>query len=193
MTRRSGIKGVWEGVDRTAGPEACWPWTRTLNKAGYGYFRKDRRYYLAHRVALLGVEGARTETRLVRHLCNNPKCCNPAHLALGSYLDNSNDALLAGTVGTTLSLETIQKVLDMLWANVGYLRIGAEVGVTPGVVADVAESLGPGPRKRGKGSPAYVRGNDKPRSDRGVARPFRKSRLYVRTNNVWVSLDSEEA
>src|SRR6185312_561373 len=28
----------WDRVDRSGGPDACWPWTGAINKSGYGSF-----------------------------------------------------------------------------------------------------------------------------------------------------------
>jgi len=32
-----------------------------------------------------------TGDSVVRHLCDNPPCCNPAHLQVGTTKDNNND------------------------------------------------------------------------------------------------------
>src|SRR6185436_13549829 len=36
------------------------------------------------------------ESIVVRHKCNNSICCNPKHLLLGTYKDNSEDMVKAG-------------------------------------------------------------------------------------------------
>lgn len=83
-------------VDRTQGPESCWLWLGTKDKNGYGklhhFLLGDIR---AHRLALVLHLGL-TPTdlapeQMVLHSCDNPTCCNPQHLRLGSALDNSND------------------------------------------------------------------------------------------------------
>jgi hypothetical protein len=50
---------------------------------------------LSHRVALWVALG-REPDQFVLHSCDNPSCCNPAHLREGSAKDNSQDALSRG-------------------------------------------------------------------------------------------------
>lgn len=76
-------------VDRSGGPDACWPWTAGVDKDGYGKIRHkgvDRR---AHRVSYELEYGA-TDLHIL-HRCDNPPCCNPKHLFAGSPKDNSSD------------------------------------------------------------------------------------------------------
>jgi len=87
-------------VDKSGGPEACWPWTASLNK-GYGQLgagpcppgvsRNSRRNILAHRFAYELEGGAVPDGMDVLHRCDNPRCCNPAHLFLGTQADNVSD------------------------------------------------------------------------------------------------------
>lgn len=82
--------------------DACWEWEGARNPAGYGYFYvpgsgRQSAKLAAHRAAL--------ETRLgrtlapgevARHRCDNPPCCNPAHLEPGSQGDNARDTVARG-------------------------------------------------------------------------------------------------
>lgn len=79
-------------VDQSAGPNACWPWTRSMDKNGYGEIRINHETYFAHRVSLqiLGYTEVRVSD-VVRHKCDNPICCNPAHLIIGTQADNVMD------------------------------------------------------------------------------------------------------
>lgn len=74
----------------------CWIWTMAKNKQGYGvaYFRKEVR--LAHRVSFKLVVGEIPDGLFVLHRCDNPPCCNPAHLWLGTHDDNMADAASKG-------------------------------------------------------------------------------------------------
>jgi len=76
----------WNLVQR-GGPDDCWPWAHTLFPNGYGYFRR----HLAHRVAYELANGPIPAGLLVCHACDNPPCCNPAHLWLGTQSDNAQD------------------------------------------------------------------------------------------------------
>lgn len=69
----------WSGVN-ILGPSDCWKWTRELSNKGYGRFIANGHTVLAHRVAFtLGKEPIPSGL-LICHSCDNPPCCNPAHL-----------------------------------------------------------------------------------------------------------------
>lgn len=74
------------------GPDECWPWLGSCHRKGYGQFG-DRsvgtRY--AHRIAWEFAYGTIPDGMLVCHACDNPPCCNPSHLFLGTDRDNAQD------------------------------------------------------------------------------------------------------
>jgi hypothetical protein len=63
---------------------ACWPWTMSLNPAGYGQFiiMRGKRGHPrgAHRVAWELTHGLIPDDLDLDHLCRNRLCVNPAHL-----------------------------------------------------------------------------------------------------------------
>lgn len=69
-------------------PDECWEWTSNRTKLGYARIR-DRR--TGHRVAWTLTFGAIPRGMCVLHRCDNPPCCNPNHLFLGTVLDNNRD------------------------------------------------------------------------------------------------------
>lgn len=77
----------------------CWIFTNkgapssVPNKA-YGRYQTGRKSYMAHRRAYELYHGPIPEGMLVCHRCDNPKCCNPEHLFLGTNEDNTRDALV---------------------------------------------------------------------------------------------------
>jgi len=83
---------LWEKIDRR-GPDDCWPWTGGRMSEGYGVImRDDQRSARAHRIVLeetLGRELSQIE--LACHTCDNPWCCNPAHLWVGTVAENGQD------------------------------------------------------------------------------------------------------
>lgn len=81
----------WPKV-RRAGPGECWEWTALTNKGRmqYGTFILDGKHALAHRVAFYLTHGKWADPCCL-HSCDNPKCCNPAHLREGSYVENMKD------------------------------------------------------------------------------------------------------
>ena len=97
--RSRGSDDFWEKVDKTGGPDACWPWTGSMTN-GYGRIWVVGRLVRAHRLAWELTHGPiPPETPHVRHVvCRNPACCNPAHLEPGTQTDNMRDRLSDGTV-----------------------------------------------------------------------------------------------
>jgi hypothetical protein len=91
----------WSKVQR-GGVDECWPWTKECNSAGYGRFRLGRvagqsRSVQAHRFAAETATGERIGPGLlILHSCDNPPCCNPAHLRPGTAKDNAADAIARG-------------------------------------------------------------------------------------------------
>lgn len=83
----------WAKVDRSGGPDACWPWLGSRNKAGYGICGDDGpdTSRIAHRNAWVLTNGPIPNGLSVLHHCDNPPCCNPAHHFTGTYLDNARD------------------------------------------------------------------------------------------------------
>lgn len=86
---------VWRYVDIGA-PDECWPWTGGKRRRGYGVFSLNGKSVVAHRLAYELSTGEDPGALIVCHRCDNPPCCNPAHLFLGSYADNVRDMLDKG-------------------------------------------------------------------------------------------------
>jgi hypothetical protein len=72
--------------------EPCWEWGGKLNKKdGRPYIRVGGIQLLAYRVVYSLVHGDIPEGQWVLHSCDNPACCNPWHLRLGTQSDNERD------------------------------------------------------------------------------------------------------
>jgi len=86
------IAAFWAKVDRR-GPDECWPWLGYCSDNGYGQASMgQKRRFQAQRVVWVLAHPDEPQPPVVRHLvCDNPPCCNLAHLAGGTYADNSAD------------------------------------------------------------------------------------------------------
>lgn len=87
----------WSKVEVNGRHEtACWPWRGGLDGSGYGVFKLHSRQQPAHRVAYELANGAILDDSKVLHACDNPACCNPRHLGLGTLSQNMSDMVARG-------------------------------------------------------------------------------------------------
>jgi hypothetical protein len=88
------IARFWSKVD-IRGPDECWPWLAYRDKNGYGTFNVRTNIITAQRVVWWIQTGEWPP--VVRHrVCDNPPCCNFAHLKAGTHADNMGDMVEKG-------------------------------------------------------------------------------------------------
>ena len=94
MPRRSTPQDFWKHVDRTV-LVGCWPWSASLGDEGYGRVRYQGKEWRASRLAWALTHGDPGPLCVLHH-CDNPPCCNPNHLFLGTHKDNMQDSTRKG-------------------------------------------------------------------------------------------------
>lgn len=83
-------EAFWQYVT-PGNPDDCWEWQQNRHSFGHGFLNYRRKQYQAHRVAYELHFGPIPEGLDCLHKCDNPPCCNPAHLFLGTQGDNNVD------------------------------------------------------------------------------------------------------
>jgi hypothetical protein len=73
----------------------CWEWQGTRHPQGYGRLWAQGKRVSSHILAYQIYKG-QTEGLDVCHHCDNPPCCNPDHLFLGTHQDNMQDMIQKG-------------------------------------------------------------------------------------------------
>jgi HNH endonuclease len=138
---------LWRRVDKNGpivrpGLGRCWVWTGSVNEDGYGRIHVfDVGHLVAtHQFAYRLECGDVPDGQVVRHLCDNPPCCNPAHLVLGTVADNVRDMMERGRHVALRGSQNSQSVLNeglvreiraASRAGESHSSIAYRIGVTP--------------------------------------------------------------
>jgi hypothetical protein len=116
----------------------CWPWLKPLNKWGYGRYKHNNFYAMAHRIAYELTTGKNIDGKVAMHICDNPACCNPKHLAIGTHADNQADKVAKNRQAkgekNGSSVLTANQVLEARKkykeTKIGYVALAKEYGVS---------------------------------------------------------------
>lgn len=87
---QKGNPTFWRHVEKGK-PDKCWEWQASKYPKGYGQAVVGKKHTLTHREAYRQAFGSIPEGLCVLHRCDNPPCCNPNHLFIGTLADNNRD------------------------------------------------------------------------------------------------------
>lgn len=83
---------VWLEYAGGAFTDECWVLPgNTFNPEGYRTLIWGGRTHMAHRLTYQVFTGSIPEKHYVMHTCDNPPCCNPNHLVVGTPKENMRD------------------------------------------------------------------------------------------------------
>jgi hypothetical protein len=136
-------------IDKSGGDDACWNWIgKSVHEWGYGLTSEARtgRSLYAHRVMYESLVGPVPNGMWVLHNCpgsDNPRCCNPRHLFLGTHDDNMADMRAKGrsVVGpdrwnAKLTCDDVAKIRSM-GGTASHRSIAQRFGVSAATVDNI--------------------------------------------------------
>jgi hypothetical protein len=149
--RRSVAERLWPKVNKDGpipehrpelGP--CWVWTGSTVGSGYGQIEHQHRHWRVHRLVYVLTHGPIPDGLDVLHSCDNPPCCNPAHLRVGSKPQNMREASSRGRIsrGTgrwnaRLSPESVRAIRVAASQGMTHVAIGQRFGVSRAAVGHI--------------------------------------------------------
>ena len=145
-------ESFWKKV-QIRGPNDCWLWKAGFFKSGYGQHKAG---IYAHRYAWELANNACIipgRNNVVRHVCDVPACCNPAHLILGSQKENILDAWEKerGTLkeawrrqfrgerrpNARLNDDCVREIRAAIAAGEPQRKLAARLGISRGLISDI--------------------------------------------------------
>lgn len=143
----------WSKVNITA-PHSCWEWMGAKTTKGYGNVRVDGKYMKAHRLAWELACFKIPDGYVICHACDNPSCCNPKHLMLGTIAANTLDMITKGREGFHKNRATGERNCNakLTAADVIEIRrlastgevtgraLAAQFGVSPAAVSSILKN-----------------------------------------------------
>lgn len=130
----------WNKIDKNGPvirPELgqCWIWTgarvkRPNGEAAYGrFYCADGKTQYAHRKVYALANGINyIESGLyVLHKCDNPPCCNPDHLFIGTPLDNTRDMFNKNRANKARGED--HGLNKLLYTQIEYIRDAVKQGI----------------------------------------------------------------
>ncbi len=137
----------WKNVAMGSVDE-CWEWQRCKNAKGYGMLRfgSFKSMQKAYRVAWMLTYGPIPLGKHVLHKCDDPTCCNPRHLYIGTNKENVRDRKTRGrqlcgekTARAKLTVDQVREIRKRYAADefLSMEKLGKEYGITPGSVYNI--------------------------------------------------------
>ncbi len=128
-------------------PSGCREWSGPRLPRGYGLVAFGDERWLTHRKAWELTHGPIPDGLDVCHTCDNPPCCEPSHLFLGTTLDNIADKIRKGRQargeaigGVRLTAEWVRRIRAELLLGTKRSELARAYGVHIGTIGVIARN-----------------------------------------------------
>lgn len=132
--------GFWDRA--VVNEDSCWGWNGKTERFGYAVLGKHGKR--AHRLSYELHHGPIPDGMVVCHTCDNPPCCNPDHLFLGTPAENSRDMVDKGRSNrgernghARLTEADVRDIRAARSQGLGLREIGARFELSKGAVHDI--------------------------------------------------------
>lgn len=135
----------WQKIRRTNRSQ-CWEWIGYRKPDGYGRVCWGGRNRQAHSVAYELTKGPIPKGHGVLHTYDNPPCCNPSHLFVGTQQDNVRDMINKGrgkkargesSGKSKLNNKKVRAIKKLLSKGMYQYLIGEKFGVSQSAIASI--------------------------------------------------------
>ena len=111
----------------------CWEWQGAKNDKGYGqvWDKESRKVVYCHRTMANAPKGS-----VVLHSCDNPICCNPEHLKVGTQAENQADMAAKGRAHRGYKLSD-ESVLEIEASSESGVSLAKRYGVSQQTICDI--------------------------------------------------------
>lgn len=129
--------------------DACWPWQGSRDRDGYGRLKIRGHVHRASRFALALATGQEPQDLHALHSCDNPPCCNPAHLRWGTPVENMEDKSRRGrwrgpknqsgsaNGAAKLTDEQLAEIVRRMRAGLNNLKCAAGMPISDSMVSKI--------------------------------------------------------
>jgi hypothetical protein len=136
------IERFWSGVDRSGGPEACWPWNGANGRNVYRQFWLNGANVGGHVVAL-ALDGRPVRDGFwALHHCDYKPCHNPKHLYEGTIAQNVQDSYNRGRIAgnSRYTPEQVQEAERLIEETTMSLRKLSDIlGIDRGILVQIRD------------------------------------------------------
>lgn len=122
----------------------CWEWQeKSVDRSGYGLIKHrwfGEKFMYVHRIMYEIKNGHIPEDMIVLHSCDNPRCCNPEHLSVGTHYMNTLDMLMKDRQHSKLSrIDVIRMKRYLVAKRYTHKELAEKYGVSVGTIRGIAQ------------------------------------------------------
>lgn len=137
ITREALLQKVPDFVSKlTVKTDGCMEWGGAKN-GGYGQLRVWTKRMAAHRFSYMLFKGDIPDGMIVCHVCDNPSCCNPNHLILGTCAENSADMAHKNNGGSWDKKIDRDKILFMVNEGLSQSEAARRLGCSQSLISRI--------------------------------------------------------